>query len=177
MQQSGFSLCLEMDDVLHEVNWGRLVKAPLTRAEQGLQKSAGVNAVSGVNNNEELLLPINLRWERENVFPRTQKEYGESCWTRVVGLNTLEERKQGRWAINSLTSLFSIFHLLPWCFSAPPHSLKPVLAKKQGSLLLQSIKVSLPALQKGREGQKSDLKGQKKVSSKTSYYKVLWYFL
>ena len=42
--------------------------------------------------------------------------------------------------------------LLPQCLSSPPHSSNPTLARRQGSLLMLSMLVSLPGPEQGREG-------------------------
>lgn len=71
---------LEVDGILHAGNWRKLVKALFTRygqGLQGLQKLARDLSVSGVRNNGELLLHISPEWEREDVFPRTQRVWKE----------------------------------------------------------------------------------------------------
>ena len=59
MCQSGSSMCLDMDCILHAGNWRKLVNALFTRYEQGLSTSARDKAVCGENNGE-LLLPTSL---------------------------------------------------------------------------------------------------------------------
>ena len=109
------------------------------------------------------------------MFPKTQKEYGESYLTRVVALNTLVEREQGRWGVNNLTLL-----CLPESCSVPitttPFT-KPSASQKARGLVAVVHKGQLPSTRSGQRRIKIRFKEAKEAKLPIVKLKCFNFFL